>query len=76
MPTNYTVLSASSQLSPVTQRNKGDPSHLKVVGCDDGNITCMDPSIHQRLDVQSDEANFAWGGETAVFSEGHAIQPL
>ena len=44
---------------PDTHRDSGAP-HLQVVWRDDGNVAGLDTGIHQRLDVQADEAHFTW----------------
>lgn len=73
---NNLLCPSSLELSPMIQRDKEGSSHLEVVGCDDGNVTRLDPRIHQGLDVQSDEADFTWGGGMTVVSEGRTMQPL
>ena len=35
--------------------------HLQVVRRDNGNVGGPDTCVHQRLDVQADEAHFTWG---------------
>ena len=44
-------------------------SHLQIVWRDDCNITCPDASIHQGLDVQTDQAHFTCGGQRAGFQD-------
>ena len=36
-------------------------THLQVVRRDNGNVGGPDTRVHQRLDVQADEAHFTWG---------------
>lgn len=60
-------------LSPTdTHGDRGALSHLQVVRCDDGNVTRLDASIQQSLDVQTDEEHLTWK-ETKSESPGKGI---